>query len=296
MNPAVYRQCGIFHATGFGHTEMNIDSLIPKTLPKFPQMIVGITLHDWVRYFIVAGVAWLLGYVLFQKRWRARKINQRVPTSSDMRREFGWSLMTVVIYGLVGAGSLWLGKFGWSKMYVRFNAHSTAWFWGSVVIAIVVHDTYFYWTHRLMHHRRLFRWFHRVHHESMNPSPWAAYSFGPLEAVVQALIFPLLIFTVPMHPLAYMAFMSWQITFNVIGHTGYEIYPKWLMDSWAGRFINTPTNHVQHHEKPRGNYGLYFNVWDRLMGTNHHDYEARFREVTNRSDEAAKEPSLEMSQ
>jgi sterol desaturase/sphingolipid hydroxylase (fatty acid hydroxylase superfamily) len=38
-----------------------------------------------------------------------------------------------------------------------------------------------------------------------------------------------------------------------------------------------------HHESMRGNYGLYFNVWDRLMGTNHDSYEARFREVTGRT-------------
>ena len=49
------------------------------------------------------------------------------------------------------------------------------------------------------------------------------------------------------------------------------------------RFIlNTPTNHVMHHEKMRGNYDLYFKILDRLMGTNHPDYEARFREVTSR--------------
>jgi sterol desaturase/sphingolipid hydroxylase (fatty acid hydroxylase superfamily) len=46
--------------------------------------------------------------------------------------------------------------------------------------------------------------------------------------------------------------------------------------------MNTPTNHVMHHEKLRGNYGLYFNVWDRLMGTNHKDYEKRFEEVVTR--------------
>jgi sterol desaturase/sphingolipid hydroxylase (fatty acid hydroxylase superfamily) len=40
-----------------------------------------------------------------------------------------------------------------------------------------------------------------------------------------------------------------------------------------------------HHETLRGNYGLYFNVWDRLMGTNHDHYENRFREVTTRSKE-----------
>ena len=76
--------------------------------------------------------------------------------------------------------------------------------------------------------------------------------------------------------------MVWQITFNVLGHTGYEFHPPWLMESWLGKVLNTPTNHIQHHEKMKGNYGLYFNVWDRLMGTNHPDYEARFREVTSR--------------
>ena len=82
---------------------------------------------------------------------------------------------------------------------------------------------------------------------------------------------------------AFAAFMVWQIVFNVVGHTGYEFYPSWLLDSWLGRFLNTPTNHIQHHESFRGNFGLYFNYWDRLMGTNHPDYAARFRAVTTRS-------------
>ena len=80
--------------------------------------------------------------------------------------------------------------------------------------------------------------------------------------------------------------LHWQITFNIIGHTGFEIYPKWLMDSWLGKILNTPTNHAMHHEKLRGNYGLYFNIWDRLMKTNHADYEKRFREVTGRGKSA----------
>ncbi len=35
-----------------------------------------------------------------------------------------------------------------------------------------------------------------------------------------------------------------------------------------------------HHQHIRMNYGLYFNFWDRLMGTNHPQYEARFTELT----------------
>lgn len=200
-----------------------------------------------------------------------------------MRRELKWSLLTALVYGLVGVATILAGKtWGW-QMYRKIGSHGWGWFVASIAVAILVHDTWFYWTHRLMHHRRLFKLFHRVHHESTNPTPWAAYSFAPLEAAVQACIFPLLAFTVPMHPLAFFAFMIWQIVFNVLGHTGFEYFPNWLMRSWLGKVLNTPTNHVQHHEKMRGNYGLYFNVWDRLMGTNHADYEKRFEEVTSRS-------------
>lgn len=258
------------------------ETFIPKSWPKITQMFVGIAIEQWVRYAVFAGLAWLFAYVIFKKRLWRRKIIQRDPLPADVRRELKWSVITAFIYALVGTVTILLGKLGWMRFYSKIDAHGWAWFGISIVIAIVVHDTYFYWTHRLMHHRRLFRWFHRVHHESTNPSPWAAYSFAPPEAVVQAGIFPLLAFTLPMHPLAFLIFMVWQITLNVLGHTGYEYYPSWLLKSWLGKVINTPTNHIQHHEKMRGNYGLYFNVWDRLMGTNHRDYETRFHEVTTR--------------
>jgi Delta7-sterol 5-desaturase len=70
--------------------------------------------------------------------------------------------------------------------------------------------------------------------------------------------------------------------FNVVGHMGYEYNARWFMKTPLRLILNTPTNHVMHHEKMRGNYGLYFNFWDRLMGTNHSDYERRFAEVTSR--------------
>jgi sterol desaturase/sphingolipid hydroxylase (fatty acid hydroxylase superfamily) len=259
-----------------------MDGALLRKLPDFDQLLIGIAIEQWLRYLVVAGFAWLLGYVWFRQRWLRRKINPRYPSTGDMWREFRWSLLTVVIYGLVGAATIWAVKLGWTQTYRKISLHGWPWFAASIGIAIVMHDTWFYWTHRLMHHRKLFRWFHKVHHESTNPSPWAAYSFAPLEAFMQALIFPIVMFTLPMHPLAFVVFMVWQIIFNVAGHTGYEFYPRWLMDSWLGKVISTPTNHAMHHEKMRGNYGLYFNVWDRLMGTNHADYEQRFREVTSR--------------
>lgn len=235
-----------------------------------------------VRYLVFAGVAWLLGYVLFHQRWLHRKIIPRLPQSSEVWRELRYSAITLVVFGFVGAATIAAVRMGWTQFYFKLSLHGWTWFFLSIVCAIVLHDTYFYWTHRLMHHPRLFRAFHRVHHLSHNPSPWASYAFAPLEAIVEAGIFPLTVMIIPIHPLAFVAFMLWQIVFNVAGHTGYEFHPRWLMNSWLGRIVNTPTNHIMHHETLRGNYGIYFNVWDRLMGTNHPDYERRFQEVTSR--------------
>jgi sterol desaturase/sphingolipid hydroxylase (fatty acid hydroxylase superfamily) len=252
---------------------------------EFFRSVSHTSLFLAIRYGLLAGIAWLLAYVLFYRRWKHRKVVQKLPDASEIRREMLYSACSVVIFAGIGVLTFVLAKDGWTQMYRRTNEYPALWFWLSIVCAIFIHDTWFYWTHRLMHHRKLFRFFHRTHHLSHNPSPWAAYAFDPAEAVVQALIFPLVLLVIPMHPAAFGLFMVWQITFNIIGHTGFEIYPKWLMDSWLGKFINTPTNHAMHHEKLRGNYGLYFKIWDRLMKTNHPDYEKRFREVTTRARE-----------
>jgi sterol desaturase/sphingolipid hydroxylase (fatty acid hydroxylase superfamily) len=77
--------------------------------------------------------------------------------------------------------------------------------------------------------------------------------------------------------------MVWQIAFNVLGHCGYEIFPRCFMRTPLGWLLNSVTHHAQHHEKFRANYGLYFNIWDRLMGTNHPDYEAKFTRTVQSS-------------
>jgi sterol desaturase/sphingolipid hydroxylase (fatty acid hydroxylase superfamily) len=250
------------------------------------HVALGIGLGQGVTYAIYAGISWLIGYVFFRYFLARRKVLPGFPGAADLWREIRYSFLTVLIYGVVAAATLWMAQRGWTQIYWRIDAHSGKWYVASILLTIVLHDTYFYWTHRLMHHRALFRWFHRLHHRSHNPSPWAAYAFDPLEAVVQAGIFPLALCLYPMHLSAFGLFMLWQIFFNVLGHNGYETYPRWLMDTWLGKVLNTTTNHVMHHEFCRGNYGLYFNVWDRLMNTNHERYEERYRKVTARPTKA----------
>jgi hypothetical protein len=89
--------------------------------------------------------------------------------------------------------------------------------------------------------------------------------------------------SVVVHPTAFAIFMIWQISFNVLGHCGYELYPSWFLRSPLGLLLNTTTHHAQHHETNRANFSLYFNFWDRLMGTNHQRYKERFEDVVGKN-------------
>jgi len=72
---------------------------------------------------------------------------------------------------------------GWARIYSDPHAFGAPYLLLSGLILLLAHDTWFYWTHRLLHSAWLFRWAHRTHHLSIAPTPWAAYSFAPAEAV-----------------------------------------------------------------------------------------------------------------
>lgn len=64
-----------------------------------------------------------------------------------------------------------------------------------------------------------------------------------------------------------------------------------VLKSRVGMLLNSITHYALHHEKYRANFGLYFNVWDRLMKTNHLDYEKRYDLATGTPPSKALNPS-----
>jgi sterol desaturase/sphingolipid hydroxylase (fatty acid hydroxylase superfamily) len=236
------------------------------------------------RYFIVAGVAFLLCYVFFRQTRASRKIQLKFPENKDYLREILHSISTILIFALVPLFLLKNPEIrSYTTFYLKISDYGWIWFFLAFPVMFIMHDTYFYWMHRLMHHPGLFKLFHLVHHRSTNPSPWAAYAFHPLEAIIEIGIFVVFLFTIPMHALHFFLFFFMSIIYNVYGHLGWEIYPKGFNRHWLGKWINTSVNHNQHHQYFKGNYGLYFLFWDRMMGTIREDYDQRFDEVKNRS-------------
>jgi lathosterol oxidase len=235
------------------------------------------------RYYLLAGFAFFLFYILLKNRIVQQKIQATFPKYTDYLREIGYSSFTILMFALIPVFFIFnpavkpyttlyqnIGDFGWLYYFAIYP------------VMFIMHDTYFYWTHRIMHHKSLFNIMHLVHHKSTNPSPWAAYAFHPLEAIVEQGIFVVFLFTIPVHRSHIGIFFLLSIIYNIYGHLGWELYPKGFSKNSIGKWINTSVNHNQHHKYFKGNYGLYFLFWDRMMGTIRADYDEAFEEVKNR--------------
>ncbi|MDF2440649.1 MAG: hypothetical protein JWN98_1633, partial [Abditibacteriota bacterium] len=185
------------------------------------QLLLKIVVLTGGRYFVIAGLAFLAFFVLFKARYASRRIQEMAPQNKDYQREIGYSILTILIFSAVPAFVLSNPVIApHTTYYSDISRHGLFYFWAAYPLMAVMHDTYFYWTHRLMHHPKLFKVFHLVHHRSVNPSPWAAYSFHPLEALVEVGIVVIFLFTIPIHTLHLLFFFLFMIIYNVYGHLG----------------------------------------------------------------------------
>ncbi|MTV40879.1 sterol desaturase family protein [Duganella radicis] len=228
-------------------------------------------------YAIIAGAffaLWLWWRIRPGKRspLQAKKIE-----TAQIRRELLTSMGSIVVLGSFMPILFSLGFGRHTQHYERIATHGWPYFFLSILLAMIIQDTYFYWTHRLMHHRRLFRWFHFTHHRSTHTNPWTTYSIHPLEALVDSGSGVLIMMLLPTTGASVLTFSVINTVYAVYTHLGYELFPKGMSRHWLGRWINTSTAHNVHHARARYNFSWYFLFWDRMMGTLSPDYERHYR-------------------
>lgn len=244
---------------------------------------VWLLLDNADKYFLIAGPVFILFYIVLRKRISPTKIQLKFPRLNDYAREILFSTLSIIIFSVPPLLMLYSDVIRpHTTFYEDIQQYGVVYLVLAFPLMIIMHDTYFYWVHRLMHLPGIFKWFHLVHHRSTNPSPWAAYAFHPLEAIVESLIFVVFLFTIPVHAVHLTFFFVFSLVYNVYGHLGFELYPKGFSRHWFGKWINTSVSHNQHHQFFKGNYGLYFTIWDRLMGTLRQDYDTSYDEIKAR--------------
>ncbi|NWG90920.1 MAG: sterol desaturase family protein [Parvularculaceae bacterium] len=236
---------------------------------------------EFGRYLVAAAGVYLLTRI-FAAPLTGRKIRADSPKRAQMVREFRVSLRTSAIFALGGVISVMGSDAGVMKAYDDPARFGWGYFWLSIAALIVLHDAWFYWTHRLIHDPRLFRRLHRLHHKSHNPSPFTAYSFDVGEAAINAAFMPLTLLVLPVSEFAIFLFLAHMIIRNAVGHSGYELFPAWRSGRPVFDWLTTVTHHDLHHAQAGWNYGLYFTWWDRLMGTEHPLYHEKFAAAVGR--------------
>lgn len=221
---------------------------------------LAMTLIVAVRYFISSGIFAALTHCRFPGRLTGQ--------AKQVRKEIGWSLASAAIYGVPAGVVAWgWQQRGWTQIYTDASSYPLWWMPLSVFTYLALHDTWFYWTHRLMHRPWWFKAMHAVHHDSRPPTAWAAMSFHPWEALTGAIVIPLLVFFIPIHVAMLGLVLTIMTVMGVTNHMGWEMFPRWLVHGPLGHWLITASHHELHHQKYRCNYGLYFRAWDRLCGT-----------------------------
>ena len=119
-------------------------------------MLLEVTLHDVmsvfvrdlkgnsIRYLSFSIPIFLLFYVWRKRELFKYKIQQKFPANKQILREIGYSALTIAIFSTVGTLIFILRKHGYTKIYTHFGDHSVAYFIFSIILFIVMHDTYFY--------------------------------------------------------------------------------------------------------------------------------------------------------
>jgi sterol desaturase/sphingolipid hydroxylase (fatty acid hydroxylase superfamily) len=232
-------------------------------------MSLGIAIFaSAVAMTLIVGLRYLAASGAFALATRLRHPGLYVGLEPQMRREILWSLGSAAIYGVPAGVVAWGWRnLGWTQIYSDLHAFPVWYLPLSVLLYLVAHDSWFYWTHRLMHQPKWFRIAHAVHHASRPPTAWAAMAFHPIEAITGAVVIPALVFLIPIHVAALGVVLTIMTVMGVTNHMGWEIWPSFMWRGPLGAGLITASHHQRHHGEYRCNYGLYFRFWDRVCGT-----------------------------
>jgi lathosterol oxidase len=222
-----------------------------------PQVMLWGVLFFGGIYLGFGALTWLLTKRVLPALGIGRVLDPRPLQPGQLRRELGQSGVSVLIFGLGMVFPWGLLQLGWARLDGDAR-------WRQVALEILVlavwNDVHFWLNHRLLHTRWLRR-FHGPHHRSFVTTPWATYSFHPIEALMlgNVILLPMVVHDFSFWALAAVPVFS--LFFNCIGHSNYDFFTGVSYSHW---FAASRRHHL-HHAMHNGNYGFQFTFMDRLF-------------------------------
>ena len=140
----------------------------------------------------------------------------------------------------------------WSQHPVWF----VAWFF----LIPIWREFHFYWVHRLIHWKPLYKHVHSLHHKNSNPITWSGMAMHPVEGTIYLSVV-LIHWVVPSHPIHFLFDLQHTALTPANGHHGFE------GPILKGKFPTGSYFHYLHHRYFECNYGESSIHLDRWFGT-----------------------------
>lgn len=219
-----------------------------------------------IRYFITAGFFYAFYLKVKNNKIDKQLLSTRPLKKEQVKKEIYWSIVSSAIFAFFGAVTYWLYLHDYTAIYLDASKFDYWYLPLSLLIVLLLHETYYYWLHRAMHIPKIYKVVHKVHHESLSTTPWTAFSFHPWESILEALIVPAILIFVPVNIYVLLFYLILMTFSSMINHLDIEIYPASFRNSKFGKLWIDATHHHYHHKEFTTNYGLYFTFWDKWMG------------------------------
>lgn len=176
--------------------------------------------------------------------------------------EVGLAACTVVLNALVTAAGYQLYLWG----VLEFRADVGPRFLLDAAVLLLGMDFLMYWLHRVAHLRWLY-FIHRPHHRYIHPRPLDLFVLSPFETVSFGGLWLAFLCVYSPSWLAVVLYLTLNVFFGVLGHTGVELLPPSWTRAPGIRWLGTSLFHAGHHADEAHNFGFYTVLWDKVFGT-----------------------------
>jgi len=172
----------------------------------------------------------------------------------------------VPIFTVYEVATYWLFANGFTGLLSFTGSPAGFWIWFVVLLLImpVIHSTHFYFTHRLLHCRPLYKRVHCIHHFNTEVGPFSGLAMHPVELTIYFSTVCVQ-WLLALHPLNALYQLQFAVFNAAMSHTGFE---KILLTDEVGVESNSYF-HYLHHKYFECNYGGTIAPMDQLFGTFH---------------------------